>query len=374
MPDLGNSSVFSQTDGSNNTGTQPSWSGSAAPSTIDDAGRALQGAVFREWNWRSFTVTTTGAANAFVLTYSVAPAALYNGQRFGFVTNHAVTGAATLNINSLGAKAIVKDVGGTLTALASGDAPSGVFMEVSYRSGTDNFVWINRGQIPSSYYSPGGTDVALADGGTGASLTDPNADRIMFWDDSGGAVTWLTVGTGLAISTTTMAVDISGLTEDTSPDGAADFVMTYDNSAGTLKKVKPDNLVSAGGATILGSITTTSGNSASLGSLVLTDYKVIQLIFMGVSQNGVSNREFRVGNSTGDDVAITDTVAASTTVSGSVWIDLADGKGAASLGTASNDFVGLSFDSALSTATTTITVAVGIDDFDAGSIRVIGYK
>jgi hypothetical protein len=57
-------------------------------------------------------------------------------------------------------------------------------------------------------YRPGGTDVALADGGTGASLTDPNADRIMFWDDSAGAVTWLTLGTNLSITGTTL--DASG--------------------------------------------------------------------------------------------------------------------------------------------------------------------
>lgn len=57
-------------------------------------------------------------------------------------------------------------------------------------------------------YTPGGTDVALADGGTGASLSDPNADRILFWDDSAGQVTWLTPGTGLTITTTT--IDASG--------------------------------------------------------------------------------------------------------------------------------------------------------------------
>jgi len=49
-----------------------------------------------------------------------------------------------------------------------------------------------------------GDSVAIANGGTGAVLTDPNADRIMFWDDSAGAVTWLTAGTGLSISGTTI--------------------------------------------------------------------------------------------------------------------------------------------------------------------------
>ena len=48
------------------------------------------------------------------------------------------------------------------------------------------------------------TAIALGKGGTGAALVDPNADRIMFWDDSTGAVTWLTVGTTLAITGTTL--------------------------------------------------------------------------------------------------------------------------------------------------------------------------
>lgn len=36
------------------------------------------------------------------------------------------------------------------------------------------------------------------------SLTDPNADRLAFWDDSAGAVAWLTAGTGLTISGTSI--------------------------------------------------------------------------------------------------------------------------------------------------------------------------
>lgn len=52
--------------------------------------------------------------------------------------------------------------------------------------------------------------LALANGGTGASLTDPGADRIGFWDDSAGAFTWLTAGSGLTITDTTMTASGSG--------------------------------------------------------------------------------------------------------------------------------------------------------------------
>jgi hypothetical protein len=374
MPEIGNSAVWSQTDASNNTGTQPSWSGSASPDTIDNAGRAMMGAITREWNWRSFTVSTTGSPNAYVVTYSVAPDALYNGQRFGFITNFANTGSATLNINSLGAKTIKKVVAGTKTALSSGDMASGAFVEVAYNQADDSFLWVNRGEIPTSFYSPGGTDVALADGGTGASLVDPNADRIMFWDDSGGAVTWLTVGSGLAITTTTMAVDIAGLSADASPDLAADYVMTLDATDSTLKKVLLEDLTAAsGGVTVLGNIDTSSGASASLGSLVLTDYKMLQLIVMGVSAG--STFTLLVGNSTSDDVAVTLSAGASSILTGNIFIDLADGKGASSINNDAAAAYGTSFDTALSTATTTISVAPSAGSFDAASsIRVIGYR
>jgi hypothetical protein len=48
-----------------------------------------------------------------------------------------------------------------------------------------------------------------------AALTDPNADRIMFWDDSVGAVTWLTVGTNLSITDDTISASLAGGAVDT---------------------------------------------------------------------------------------------------------------------------------------------------------------
>jgi hypothetical protein len=81
--------------------------------------------------------------------------------------------------------------------------------------------------------SLGGT-VGLSSGGTGASLTDPNADRILFWDDSAGAVTWLTAGSGLNITTTTITGD---LLLDTTPQlggnlDANAFNIDFDDNTG----------------------------------------------------------------------------------------------------------------------------------------------
>lgn len=88
-------------------------------------------------------------------------------------------------------------------------------------------------------YFAGGTDVALADGGTGASLTDPGADRIMFWDDSAGAVTWLTAGSGLSITDTTLSVTASSPFTGIAR-GAASNTQTF-NATGTWTKPNTGN-------------------------------------------------------------------------------------------------------------------------------------
>lgn len=84
-------------------------------------------------------------------------------------------------------------------------------------------------------YSSGGTDVALADGGTGASLVDPNADRIMFWDDSAGVVTWLTAGSGLTITDTTITASGSSISAATQAEQEAASSTTVYTSPGTQK-------------------------------------------------------------------------------------------------------------------------------------------
>lgn len=78
---------------------------------------------------------------------------------------------------------------------------------VNFAAGTKHVYAGATAAYLATAYRAGGTDVALADGGTGASLVDPNADRIMFWDDSAGAVAFLAPATGLTITTTNLTVD-----------------------------------------------------------------------------------------------------------------------------------------------------------------------
>jgi hypothetical protein len=73
---------------------------------------------------------STGSANAYIMTPSPAVSAYAAGQIYNFLANFGNTGAATLNVNSLGANNIYKVNGAT--ALASGDIASGQLVTVAY--------------------------------------------------------------------------------------------------------------------------------------------------------------------------------------------------------------------------------------------------
>lgn len=73
-----------------------------------------------------------GVSDAYAITLSPAPSAYTTGTRYRFKANTANTGAASLNVNSLGAKTIVKLAGGITTTLADNDIQAGQMVEVVY--------------------------------------------------------------------------------------------------------------------------------------------------------------------------------------------------------------------------------------------------
>lgn len=163
-----------------------------------------------------YTVTVAGSAGAaYVLTRALdfnQPAEIPGAFTFveagtvnvdaGFVC----TNASTVTIGTTAIAFTQFSGAGQITAGAGLTKTANTINAV----GTTNRIVVNADSIDlgSDVYTVAGTDVALADGGTGASLTDPNADRMMFWDDSAGSMAWLTPGTGLSITTTTINVDL----------------------------------------------------------------------------------------------------------------------------------------------------------------------
>lgn len=127
MSDL-ESANFSETAASNNAavpnGAPELWFPSQANNTI----REIMGAVKREWNRSGPTVTSGGSANAQTLTYTSAVAALVQGQKYSFIAGFTNTGATTLAVSGLTAKAVRL----ANAALTGGEIVSGQTYVVMY--------------------------------------------------------------------------------------------------------------------------------------------------------------------------------------------------------------------------------------------------
>lgn len=126
------SDVFSwnETASSNTTAAPDGMPENTLPSLVDDWARETMAAVKRWYDRMQPTATSGGTANVQTLTYSVAPTAYETGDVYTFIVGGSLTntGATTLNINSLGAKAIQNNG----TALVGGELAAGQVVSVRY--------------------------------------------------------------------------------------------------------------------------------------------------------------------------------------------------------------------------------------------------
>jgi hypothetical protein len=150
-------------------------------SDVNDGGRAIQGAIARWFKDINGGLAASGSSNAFTVTSNRTIGSLVNGTRLTFVANHSITGAATLNLNGLGAKDIKRFNG---SALASGDIISGQPVDVIYSSALDDWIMVSAlaALVGSTH----------ADFGENASPGDPAADTArLYARDDGSGVTEL---------------------------------------------------------------------------------------------------------------------------------------------------------------------------------------
>src|SRR5579863_9336629 len=124
----------------------------------------IMGALKRDWDRANPTVTSSGT-NTIALTYTIAPTAYVLGDSFCFIAGGTNTGAATLNVNALGTKAITKR---GATALTGNEILSGEIVTVRY-DGTE-FQLISVGSASNL-----GTPVSIANGGTASTTLTAHA-------------------------------------------------------------------------------------------------------------------------------------------------------------------------------------------------------
>lgn len=316
------STTFSQTDASN-TGPLPGLTGATNPNQIDNSIQAMMGAIKREHDWRNLFLTSGGSSNAYTLTYSVAPAAYYTGQTFSFTANFGCTGSATLNVNSLGAKTIKKDVAGTMTALSSGDIASGAKVVVSY-DGTD-FIWTNwqgAASVPSG---------AL----TSSGYTMSTARLIGRTTASTGAPEEISVGSSLSLSAGSLSVTAAS---DTAT-GAVELATSAETVTGTdtTRATTPAGVAAAiaanpGGMQFIGHVSAASTSTQAITGI--GSYSSF-LFLVAANSTSTSSNDIRVALSSnnGSSYSTTHVIAnafatALKTMNGSVTVSNTNNSGA----------------------------------------------
>jgi hypothetical protein len=192
-------------------------------------------------------------------------------------------------------------------------------------------------------YRVGGTDVSLADGGTGASLSDPGADRIMFWDDSAGVVTWLAVDSTLDITGTTLS---SVYNDESAQDAVGGILtntttinLTYNDGAPSITADVND------GSLVMAKLNTTGTASSSTylrGDGAWTDFSGDFWKTSGTTTLAENNTYITLPSGVVSDVQISDS---STTKSGFGVIENAAGQSASiMIGSDNTNGVSLVFD------------------------------
>jgi len=104
------------------------------------------------------------------------------------------------------------------------------------------------------------------------SLTDPNADRIAFWDDSGGSFNWLGLGGGLSISGTNLVVSDATISASGFMSAADKITLISANNklSNIEDNAKDDQTITAGSGLTgggTGNVTISHADTSSAASL-----------------------------------------------------------------------------------------------------------
>ena len=174
-------------------------------------------------------LTSVSGTNTITATGPLSVAAYVEGMSFTFKAAAANTTAVTININSLGAKAITKS--GT-TALVANDILSGQVIPITYdgtrfqvTGGGGTSVVTTRGDVIRG--SSGGVEERLALGASGQALTSDGTDVV--WGSAGGP----SKGANALIRTNAISIQESITLSDHSTTFTADASANTINNKGS---------------------------------------------------------------------------------------------------------------------------------------------
>lgn len=140
---MSNVSQWNASAASNNSAPPDGAPEGQAPGTVNDVMREIMAAVARQYQDSDGSIITAGSSNAYTLTTNNVHAALADMGLTVFRADRSNTGAATLNVDSLGAKSI--ESGGT--ALGSGELVQDSLYVACYNATNDTYDLLNAAAI-----------------------------------------------------------------------------------------------------------------------------------------------------------------------------------------------------------------------------------
>ena len=251
---------YSVTADDNNATSPAGMPENMAPSGVNNSWRESFARVKRWYEDINGTKSTTGSSNAYVLAAARTVTAYAQGDAYMFRANFTNTAAVTLNVDSVGAVAIVNN---TQSALAAGQIQSGGMYLVAYDATNSKFQLVG-----ASATSASGDNIFIFNASPSATLENSTAE-----DSDGGresTIQWKGLQSGSEEST---LVKIIGSHDGSSDDQKGKLqIYTNDGSDGdspTLQvTIDSAGLCALVGAATIGGTLTVTGVTTHGGNVV----------------------------------------------------------------------------------------------------------
>ena len=207
-------------------GTGVNWAEGQDPSTVNNSARGNMKDLADYRNLLGGAIASGGSSNAYTLASALNPAlaASTNGFLIAFEANHTNTGAVTLNVDSIGAVAVVRNGG---AALAGGEIVTGSIYHVVYETGGSNYKLLN----PSNWGSNG----INAQTGTTYTFVIADANKLVTMDNASANAATIPPNSSVAYPIGTLiAVRQKGAGATTVTGGAGVTLNAVSTGAGLL--------------------------------------------------------------------------------------------------------------------------------------------
>ena len=154
---------WSTTAANNNSAPPDGWPENQSYASVNNCAREMMSAIVKWHDDLDGELVSGGSSGAYTLTPNVTYSAYEAGMALLFMANHANTGAATLNVSSLGVKSVVDEQG---NALRAGDIVARQPVLVVYDTTGGNFRCLGLNTTATGTFTPVIEGTTIAGSGT----------------------------------------------------------------------------------------------------------------------------------------------------------------------------------------------------------------